>query len=133
VRKSEPGKTLLSGKRLVDIFLSSMHAGYLVPCKMQPPIRRFIIPDDRCPKSQADNSYRLQPNLRMYGALPLLQQVLRDFDRNVSFACHNKFSALYQNVSQGLKKIISPAFFSSATDRSYVRETASDLCSTCVC
>ena len=81
-----------------------MHAGCLIPGKMQPPIRRFIIPDDRRPKSQADNSYRLQANLRMYGALPSLQQVLRDFDRNVLFACHNKFSALYQNISQGLKK-----------------------------
>ena len=92
-----------------------MHLVCLVPGKIQPHNRRFIIPDDKRPKSQADDSYRLQPKLRMYGALPSLHHVLRNFDKNILFAYHNKFSALYQNISQGLKKIISPGFFSSPT------------------
>ena len=108
--------TSLNGKGLVVIFLSAMHVVCLVPGKIQPPIRLFIVPDDKRPKSQADDSYRLQPKLRMYGALPSLQHVLRDFDKNILFACHNKYSALYQNISQCLKKVISPGFFSSVTD-----------------
>jgi len=82
-----------------------MHILCLVPGKIQSPISRFIIPVDKRPKSQADDSYLLQPKLRMYGALPSLQHVLRDFDKNVLFACHKKFSAFYQNISQGLKKL----------------------------
>jgi len=58
-----------------------MHVFCLVPGKIQPPIRRFIIPDDKRPKSQANDSYRLQLKLRICGTLPSLQQVLRDFDK----------------------------------------------------
>jgi hypothetical protein len=93
-----------------------MHIVCFVPGKIQPPIRRFVIPYDKRPKSQVDDSYRLQPKLKIYEALPPLQHVLRDFDKNVLFVCHNNFSALYQNISQGLKKIISLGFFSSVTD-----------------
>ena len=100
-----------------------MHVLCLVPGKIQSPINRFIIPDDKRPKSQADVSYRLQPKLRIYGALPSLQHVLRDFDKNVLLACHNKFSALYQNISQGLKKLYLLYFPVLLRIRSYVRET----------
>ena len=110
-----------------------MHVVCLVPGKIQSPISRFIIPDDKCPKSQADDSYRLQPKLRIYGALPSLQHVLRDFDKNVLFVCHNKFSKLYQNIFQGLKKLYLLYFPVLLPIRSYVREIASDLCSPNVC
>ena len=105
-----------------------MHIVCLIPGKIQFPTS-FIIPDDKGPKSQADDSYRLQPKLRMYGALPSLQHVSKDFDKNVLLACHNKLSAFYQTISQGLKKLYLLYFPVLLPISSCVRETASDLCS----
>jgi hypothetical protein len=111
-----------------------MHVVCFVQGKIRPSIRRFIIPDDKRPKREADDSYRLQPKLRMYGALPSLQHVLRNFDKNVLFACHNKFSVCIKMYLMDWKKKLYLLDFSVLLPiRSYVREIASDLCSPYVC